>query len=95
MTVVIGERLTQQCRRRRRRDAEQEREMNHPDKRVQDAIIKLNDALCSWERATGRESVLIIREQGGFFHRSISGRPLRDSDLHGISDGEFIENIII
>lgn len=49
--------------------------MEHLDEDVQAAIIRLNDALCSWERATSRESVLIIREQGGFIHRSMSGKP--------------------
>ena len=49
--------------------------MEHLDKEVQKAIIRLNDALCTWERATSRESILIIREQGGFVHRSVSGKP--------------------
>jgi len=47
----------------------------HPDQDVQHAIVRLNDALCTWERSTGMESVLIIRDQGGFEHRSISGKP--------------------
>jgi len=29
--------------------------MEHPDREVQAAITRLADALCSWERATGRE----------------------------------------
>ena len=49
--------------------------MEHLDENVQKAIINLNDALCSWERATSRVSVLILREQGGFEHRSVSGKP--------------------
>lgn len=49
--------------------------MEHPDREVNHALIRLNDALCSYERATGRESILILREQGGFVHRSASGKP--------------------
>ena len=48
----------------------------HPDDEVQDAIIKLCDRLCMWERATGRESVLVLREQGGLCFRADSGKPL-------------------
>lgn len=53
----------------------------HPDPEVQSAIIRLNDALCMWERGTSRESVLIIREQGGFVHRSVSGKPNVPDDV--------------
>lgn len=48
----------------------------HPDQEVRKALIRLCDALCSWERATGRESVLILREQGGFQFRAQSGKPI-------------------
>jgi hypothetical protein len=47
----------------------------HKDSEVRSAIIRLNDALCTWERSTGIESVLIIREQRGFVYRSVSGKP--------------------
>jgi len=50
--------------------------MTHPCCRVQEALVQLNDALCSWERSTGKQSVLIVREEGGWFHRSQSGKPL-------------------
>ena len=36
----------------------------HKDREVQAAIIRLTDALCTWERETGREGILIIREDG-------------------------------
>ncbi len=49
--------------------------MQHPDPDVRQAIIKLSDVLCSYERITLRESVLIIREQGGFVYRATSGKP--------------------
>ncbi|HEB02794.1 hypothetical protein LCGC14_2560670 [marine sediment metagenome] len=47
----------------------------HPDEEVRAAIIRLSDALCSYERNTGRMSVLILREQGGFFYRALGGKP--------------------
>ena len=47
----------------------------HPNQEVEKALIRLNDALCAYERATSKESVLILREVDGFVHRSISGKP--------------------
>lgn len=65
--------------------------MEHLDPEVQKAIVRLNDALCIWERGTSRESVLIIREVGGFVHRSVSGKPGVPED---ITDSEIVANII-
>ena len=65
--------------------------MIHPDREVQQALVQLNDALCMWERAIFRQSVLILREQGGFVHRSVSGKPGVPED---VTDSEIIENII-
>ena len=47
----------------------------HPDKEVTAAIIRLSDALCQWERNTGRETIFILREQGGYSYRAASGKP--------------------
>jgi len=55
--------------------------MQHPDKSVQKAIVNLSDALCSWERATAIESVLIIREASGFEYRAVGGKPHDLSDI--------------
>jgi hypothetical protein len=55
----------------------------HPDAKVNAALIRLNDALCTWERSTGRESVLIVRETG-WQHRSMSGKSLPEGN--GVSD---------
>lgn len=49
--------------------------MEHRSEEVQSAIIRLSDALCSWERVTSIESVLILREAGGFEYRAVSGKP--------------------
>ena len=53
----------------------------HPDRDVNTALIRLNDALCTWERSTGRTSVLIVREEGGWSHRSMSGKPNVPDDV--------------
>lgn len=53
----------------------------HPDKEVQAAIVRLADALCSWERETGRQSILILREVGGFCFRAASGKPEIPDDI--------------
>jgi len=34
--------------------------MWHKDRECEQALIRLNDALCIWERDTGRESTLIL-----------------------------------
>jgi hypothetical protein len=47
----------------------------HPDPEVRAALIRLSDALCQWERETGRESVLILREVGGYSYRAQNGKP--------------------
>lgn len=65
---------------------------DHPDKQVNEAITNLCCALIQWERATGRQSVLILRENNGempgermsepgYTLRASNGIPLgRDSD---------------
>jgi hypothetical protein len=55
--------------------------MIHPDPEVRQAIVRLTDALCTWERMTDRQSVLIIREQGGFVYRAMSGKPNVPADI--------------
>lgn len=47
----------------------------HVDREIQRLIVALSDALCEYERATSIESVLIIRQQGGFVYRAQSGKP--------------------
>ena len=67
--------------------------MVHPDNEIQLALVRLNDALCSWERSTGRESVLILREVGGFVHRSVSGKPVSNG-LDDVVDAQLVSNIV-
>ena len=50
------------------------------------------DALCTWERSTGRETILILREMGGFAFRADNGKPL-DSSLDDITDGQLIQGL--
>lgn len=67
--------------------------MQHQCPEVRKALIQLDDALCSWERATGVESVLVLREQGGFVHRAVSGKPDVPDDA-SLTDVRLIENIV-
>ena len=64
--------------------------MEHPDPEVKQALVRLTDALCTWERNTGRESVLILREQGGFVYRAASGKPNVPDD---VSDAQLMRTI--
>ena len=72
--------------------------MEHRDREVQSAIIRLSDALCSFERATSIESVLIVREAGGFEYRAVSGKPgvaedVTDEQLFDLLKGGFNEKM--
>lgn len=53
----------------------------HSDPDVETALIRLCDALCTWERSTGRESLLILRETGGYQFRADCGKPLDSDDM--------------
>ena len=55
--------------------------MEHLDGDVRQALVRLCDALCTWERSTGRESVLILREQGGFVFRAMNGKSVAPNDV--------------
>ena len=54
---------------------------NHPDPAVQKEIIALSDALCQHERATGIESVIIVRDSTGFVYRAVNGKPGIPGDI--------------
>ena len=67
--------------------------MQHPDSDVRRAILQLTDALCRWERDTGKESVLILREVGGFIYRAVNGKPdvpndIEDAQLMKVIEGK-------
>ncbi len=64
----------------------------HSDSDVQAALIRLCDVLCTWERSTGRESLLIIREVGGYHFRADCGKPL-DSALDDMTDEQLMRGL--
>jgi len=49
---------------------------NHPSPDVRKGLLALLDALCSWERSTGREYLLIVKDAGGYGYRSLTGSPI-------------------
>ena len=50
--------------------------MLHRDENVRRKILELCDALCMWERNTGRESTLLILEKPDFKFWAESGKPI-------------------
>ncbi len=62
----------------------------HPNQNVRQALVRLTDALCSWEQSTGIKSVLIIREAGGFVYRAVNGKSNVPND---VEDSELIKLI--
>jgi len=58
-----------------------ERPMQHQNSDIKQALVRLTDALCSWERSTGIDSVLILREKGGFVYRAVSGKANIPDDI--------------
>jgi len=59
----------------------------HPDPKVQNAIVKLNDALCEHERNTGVQSVMVIRQKD-WKHRSANGKPFTGETEDSLPDNE-------
>jgi len=47
----------------------------HPNDEIQQAIVRLTDLLCEWERNTSRQSVLILHEHDDYFFRALNGKP--------------------
>jgi hypothetical protein len=64
---------------------------DHPSEEIKAALGKLLDALCSWERDTGRNSCLVLREDG-FVVRAVDGKPCRleGGFLEEMSDGALL-----
>lgn len=51
---------------------------DHPSDEVRAAAILLLDALCQWERNTGRHNVVIIKDSIGCEYRTLDGAPPPD-----------------
>jgi hypothetical protein len=64
----------------------------HPCRDVQQALTRLCDALCTWERSTGRMSILVLREAGGFQFRADNGKPI-DSSNDDIPDEQLFAGL--
>lgn len=65
----------------------------HASRNVEDAIIRLLDALCSWERDTGRGSTLILiphTRADGDIVVAQDGKPIK-SDIHFLEERVFKE----
>ena len=62
----------------------------HKDREVRKALTSLLDALCTWERETGRRSVLILREDD-YVCRAMDGKCVVPDDIH---DDLLVKNIL-
>ena len=62
----------------------------HKDREVREALVRLLDALCTRERDTGRQSVLILREDD-YVCRAASGKCVVPDD---VTDELLIRNIL-
>lgn len=51
---------------------------DHPSVDVKGAALQLLDALCSWERSTGRHNVVIIKDSIGVDYRTFDGAPVNE-----------------
>lgn len=51
---------------------------DHPSEDVRTAAIRLLDALCMWERTTGRHNLFIVKDSIGCQYRSMDGSPVPD-----------------
>ena len=60
---------------------------DHPSEDVRAAAVRLLDALCMWERSTGRHNVLIIKDSIGCGYRSMDGSPIP----YNIGDHQLLE----
>lgn len=69
----------------------------HVDPNVRQALIRLCDALCSWERSTGRQNLLVLIEHDDVqpFSRyefiADCGKPIPDDARHGMPPEEFVK----
>jgi hypothetical protein len=58
---------------------------DHPADDVRAALVRLMDAMTTWERNTGRHSVIIIKDEVGGQYRALDARPvpqdMPDADL--------------
>lgn len=52
----------------------------HANTEVSAALVRLNDVLCTLERNTGQQTVLILRDASGYVHRSLNGKPITEDE---------------
>lgn len=69
----------------------------HPDHDVRAALVRLCDALCSWERNTGRQNLLVLIEQdyeqpnGRYEFIADSGKPLPDDSRPCMAPEQYVK----
>ena len=64
---------------------------DHPHEDVRAAMIRLLDTLTTWERSTGRHSVVIVKDEMGGQCRVLDGRPVPEF----VTDEDLLRNFAI
>jgi len=64
---------------------------DHPHEDVRAAMIRLLDALTTWERSTGRHSVVIVKDELGGQCRALDGKPVPED----VPDDDLLQNFEI
>jgi len=67
--------------------------MQHPDPNVERAIVELANALRAWGRNSGRESILIVREEDGFICRAYIAPSWNPDVPDDITDEQMLQKI--
>lgn len=65
----------------------------HKDEKVEQALIKLNDEICSWERSTSREVLLMVIPFNGDekIHISMNGKPMEPKLVESVGVHSLLE----
>lgn len=64
---------------------------DHPHEDVRTAMIRLLDVLTTFERSTGRHSVVIVKDELGGQCRALDGKPVPDD----VPDDDLLQNFEI
>ena len=60
----------------------------HPSDEVRAALVRLMDALTTWERTTGRHSLVIVKDELGGQYRALDAKPVPESE----PDDDLLQN---
>ena len=65
----------------------------HRDGEVRQAIVEVTDRLCSYERDTGIENILIVAQEG-FVYVAINGKPIPDDVIRDVTVSGLLKQFV-